>query len=79
MKGKLYRRIEDGCIYEVIGQVESPAAPSRWILWNDRVGERKIVVDFQLMRQVGWELVGTVEMSAPQETTSREIPTALMK
>jgi hypothetical protein len=79
MKGNLYRRNQDGCIYEVIGQDDSPDAPERWILWNDRIGERQFVDDFLLMRQVGWELVGKTGKSGPQETTARKAPPALMK
>ncbi len=75
----LYRRIQNGCIYEVIGQADSPGASPHWILWNERIGERQFVVDFQLARQVGWELVGKVGKSDRQETTPREVPAALMK
>ncbi len=79
MKGKRYRRIQDGCIYEVIGQDERPGMAPRWILWNERIGERQFVVDFQLGRQLGWELVGKVGKSDRQETTPRDVPAALMK
>ncbi len=79
MKGKLYRRNQDGCIYEVIGQDERPGMTPRWILWNERIGERQFVVDFQLGRQLGWELVGQVGKSDRQETTPRDVPAALMK
>ena len=76
MEGKRFRRIQNGCIYEIIGRDETPGRQPRWILWNDRIGERRFEVDFQLKRQLGWELVGR---SDQQETTPREIPPALMK
>ena len=79
MKGNLYRRIQDGCIYEVIGQDEISGTSPCWFLWNERFGERQIVMDFQLTQQVDWELVGKVGKSDPQETTPREVPAALMK
>ncbi len=63
MKGKLFRRIQVGCIYEVIGQDESPGMASRWILWNERIGERIFARDDELGRQIGWDLVGKVEKS----------------
>jgi hypothetical protein len=79
MQGKLYRRNKDGYIYEVIGQ-ENEAGPSpRWILWNDRVGERQYVLDVELARQVGWELVGTAVNVRPEEDADRVRPAALMK
>ena len=79
MKGNLYRRIQDGCIYEVIGQDEISGTSPCWFLWNERFAERVSVIDFHLTRQVGWELVGKVGKSDPQETTPREVPPALMK
>ncbi len=79
MKGKLYRRIQDGCIYEIIGQDERPKMESRWILWNERIGERIFATDRDLRRQIGWDLVGKTGKSGPQETTAREVPAALMK
>lgn len=79
MKGKLYRRNKDGYIYEVVGQEESSALGLLWIMWNERVGERQFVMDIELKRQVGWELVGTVQSAAPPEESPQEIPAALMK
>ena len=79
MIGNLYRRVQDGCIYEVIGQDEIFGTSPCWFLWNERFGERQIVMDTQLTRQVGWELVGKVGKSDRQETTPREVPAALMK
>ncbi len=76
MEGKRFRRIQNGCIYEIIGRDETPGRQSRWILWNEQIGERQFEVDFQLKRQIGWELVGK---SDQQETTPREVPPALMK
>ncbi len=76
MEGKRFRRIQNGCIYEIIGRDETPGQQPRWILRDDRTGEREFAVDFQLKRQVGWELVGK---SDQQETTLREVPAALMK
>ena len=78
MKGKLFRRHKDGYIYEVIGQAEFSGSP-RWILWNDRVGERITVTNAELQRQVGWELVGRVTPSVREDTPAREMPAALMK
>ncbi len=79
MKGKRYRRIQDGCIYDVIGQDETTGTSSHWILWSERLGERHSVIDFQLTRQIGWELVGKVGKPGPQETTARKVPPPLMK
>lgn len=76
MEGKRFRRIQNGCIYEIIGRDETPGQQPRWILWNAAIGEREFAVDFQLNRQVGWELVGK---SDQQESTPREVPAALMK
>ncbi len=79
MKGNLYRRIQDGCIYEVIGQDERPGMAPCWILWNERIGERIFATDRDLGRQIGWDLVGKTGKSDPQETTPRDVPAALMK
>ncbi len=79
MKGKLYRRIQDGCIYEVIEQDVRLGMEPRWILWNDRIGERIFATDRDLGRQIGWELVGKAGKFSPQETTVHELPPALMK
>jgi len=76
MEGKRFRRIQNGCIYEIIGRDETPGQQPHWILWNEAIGERVLAVDFQLKRQMGWELVGK---SNQQETTPREVPPALMK
>ncbi len=78
MKGNLYRRIQDGCIYEVIGQDEISGTSPCWFLWSERFGERQIVEGTQLTQQVGWELVGKVGESDRQGTT-REVPAALIK
>lgn len=78
MKGKLYRRNKDGYIYEAIDHEETPGIGVRWIMWNERVGERQFVPEIELERQVGWELVGTAHDVAPQEETTREAPPALM-
>jgi hypothetical protein len=78
MLGKLFRRYQDGYIYEVIGQIEFAGSP-RWILWNERVAERITVTTVELQRQVGWELVGSLKVSTPEETAVREVPAALMK
>ena len=58
MKGKLYRRNNDGYIYEVIGRDETPGAVPCWVLWNDRAGERQIAMEIELERQVGWSSWG---------------------
>ncbi len=79
MIGNLYRRIQDGCIYEVIGQDEISGTSTCWFLWSERFGERQIVEGTQLTRQVGWELVGKVGKSKPHEPTPREVPATLMK
>ena len=79
MKGKLFRRNKDGYIYEVVGLEEPSGMTTRWVLWNDRSGERHKVMDIELERQVGWELVGTAKGAAPPKPTAREIPPALMK
>ena len=79
MKGKLYRRIQDGCIYEVIEQDLRLGMEPRWILWNERIGERIFATDRDLGRQIGRELVGKAGKSSPRETTVRELPPALMK
>jgi len=79
MLGKLYRRNKDGYIYESIGQEKKTGPSPRWILWNERVGERQYVLDVELSRQVGWELVGTALNVRPQENSDRIRPAALMK
>ncbi len=79
MKGKLYRRNNDGYIYEVIGRDETPGAVPCWVLWNDRAGERQIAMEIELERQVGWELVGTAHGVEPEDEPAREVPAALMK
>ncbi len=81
MKGKLYRRNKDGYIYEVIGHDEVPGIGVRWVLWNERVGERQFVPEIELQRQVGWELVGTAvgAETEAKEAPAREMPAALMK
>ena len=76
MEGKRFRRVQNGCIYEIIGRDETPGRTPRWILWNEREDKEEFAVDYQLKRQVGWELVGR---SDQQETTPREVPPALMK
>ena len=76
MEGKRFRRIQNGCIYEIIGRDETPGGQPGWILWNEREGKEVFEIDFQLKRQVGWELVGK---SDQLETTPREVPPALMK
>ncbi len=79
MKGKLFRRNKDGYIYEAIGQEDTTGPSPRWILWNERVGERQYVLEVELARQVGWELVGTAVNVRPQETADWVIPAALLK
>lgn len=79
MLGKLYRRNKDGYIYEAIGQEKTTGPSPRWILWNERVGERQYVLDVELSRQVGWELVGTALNVRPEENLDRIRPAALMK
>lgn len=79
MQGKLFRRNKDGYIYEAIGQEDATGPSPRWILWNDRVGERQYVLEVELARQVGWELVGTSVNVRPQEDPDRVLPAALMK
>ena len=79
MKGKLYRQINDGCIYEVIGQAEDFESSLSWVLWNERTGERQFVPEMRLRRQLGWDLVGRTKESGGEETTTRELPPALMK
>lgn len=79
MLGKLYRRNKDGYIYEAIGQEKKTGPSPRWILWNERVGERQYVLDVELSRQVGWDLVGTALNVRPQENSDRIRPAALMK
>ena len=63
MKGKLYRRIQDGCIYEVIGQAGNYGSSRRWLVWNKKFSERRIVLEVELVRQVGWELIETTRSS----------------
>ncbi|NKB48809.1 MAG: hypothetical protein GKS02_05515 [Alphaproteobacteria bacterium] len=79
MKGKLYRRYANGCIYEVIGQAISDGAAPRWTLWNERFAERLAVTETELARQVGWDLVGTTKESTPEDAGDRQMPAALMK
>jgi hypothetical protein len=79
MKGKLFRRNKDGYIYEAIGQEDVAGLSPRWILWNDRVGERQFVLQVELERQVGWELVGTAVNVRPEEDSDQVRPAALMK
>lgn len=79
MQGKLFRRNKDGYIYEAIGQEDTTGPSPRWILWNDRVGERQFVLEVELARQVGWELVGTAVSVRPEEGSDRVRPAALMK
>lgn len=80
MLGKLFRRNKDGYIYEVTGREDDATGASpRWILWNERVGERQFVLDVELERQVGWELVGTSVNVRPEEPEDRMRPAALMK
>jgi hypothetical protein len=76
MEGKRFRRIQNGCIYEIIGRDETPGRQPRWILRNEQVGGREFADEYQLKRQLGWELIGK---SDQQETTPREVPPALMK
>lgn len=78
MKGRLYRRMKDGYIYEVTEWENLPGVGTRWTLWNDRAGERQFAMDVELQRQVGWELVGTAPGVVREETT-RPRPAALMK
>lgn len=79
MKGKLFRRYANGCIYEVIDEVRNTGPTSKWILWNERFGERLVVTGPELSRQVGWDLVGTTGASAAEDKPAREMPAALMK
>ena len=59
MEGRLYRRMKDGYIYEVVDKSVAHDGSPLWTLWNDRAGERQFAMDIELQRQVGWELVGT--------------------
>jgi hypothetical protein len=54
MEGRRFRRIQNGCIYEVIGRDDTPGQQPRWILWNEKIGEQEFADDFRLNRQVGW-------------------------
>lgn len=76
MEGKRFRRIQNGCIYDVIGRDETPGRTPRWILWNDRTGEQEFADDFRLKRQLGWELIGTAKQP---EKTHRPAPPPLLK
>ncbi len=79
MKGKLYRRYANGCIYEVIGEAIHSGDAAKWTMWNERFAERVIVTETELARQVGWDLVGTSKTPMAEETTARQAPPALMK
>lgn len=79
MIGKLYRRYSNGCIYEVIEQAGDAATSSDWTLYNERFAERVTVTEAELSRQVGWDLVGRLNVSGLEETDTRMMPAALMK
>ena len=70
MKGKLYRRVQDDCIYEVIGQASNRGEYRRWTVWNEKFRDRRIVLEIELEQQVGWEPI-----SAARESIAR-FPTA---
>ena len=55
MKGKLFRRIQDGCIYEVIARASNRGEFRRWTVWNEKFRDRRIVLEVELARQAGWE------------------------
>ena len=76
MEGKRFRRIQNGCIYEVIGREETPGQQPRWILWNEKIGKQELADDFRLNRQVGWEIVGA---GVDQESVPKAAPISLMK
>ena len=76
MKGKRYRRYANGCIYEVIGQADNSAISTNWILWNERFSERLLVPEAELVRQVGWDLVGA---GGEAKADVRPAPAPLMK
>jgi len=76
MKGKRFRRIQNGHIYEVIGRDETPGREPQWILWNDQIGEREFAPDMRLNRQLGWEVVGS---SNSQGSAAQAVPPPLIK
>ena len=78
MLEKQYLRTADSRIYEVVGQAEYLGSSPRWILWNENLAERRIAMEAELARQIGWLPVGKAEMFDRQGSTAREIPLALM-
>lgn len=79
MKGKRYRRYANGCIYEVLERADNSAVSTNWILWNDRFSERVLVPEAELLRQVGWDLVGSSQPDDGADKDTRPAPAALMK
>ena len=66
MKGKIFRRVQDGSIYEVIGRASNRGEFRRWTVWNEKFRDRRIVLEVELAWQAGWELVGK-----PRESMAR--------
>ena len=63
MLGRQYRRIENGRIYEIIGQ-DVDFEPSRlWLLWNGEFGDPREATEAELVQQVGWDFVEKEEKS----------------
>jgi len=78
MLEKLYLRKQDGCSYEVIDQAENPGSSPRWILWSERLCERRTATEAELVMQIGWELVGNTKYSSPLTQSTHDAPQALM-
>jgi len=78
MLGKQYRRIENGRIYEIIGQ-DVAFEPSRfWLLWNGELGDPQAATEADLVQQIGWDIVDKKEKPDPQKLPVCETPTAVV-
>ena len=79
MLEKLYLRNQDSCIYEVIGQAEIQGSMPRWILFNEKLGTRRIATETELLRQIRWSPVGKADKFNQPARTDRQAPPSLLK
>ena len=79
MLGKKYRRIENGRIYEIIGQDVDFELSCLWLLWNGEFGDPRAATEAELVKQVGWDFVGKEEKSDPQNFPAYETPSTVVQ
>ena len=76
MLGRQYRRIENGRIYEIIGQDVDFEQSHFWLLWNGEFGDPRAATEAELVQQVGWDLVEKEKKSDQQKLRVHGTPSA---